>query len=204
MEADQEHINPFASPLAEESAPGPGAPSDLHRLEQIRRDHLSREATIKSLGLVSYIAVGFGCLGLVGIVAAMLSEASGLAMESFVGTVELLFLLFIAGFLALTFWVGAGLRRFNPAARIGGIGLSVIWLLLSLPSLNLLTLIISICGLWCLLGEKAKYIFTPDYQQVIAATPHVRYKTSVLTWVVLAVLVIAIGVIGFFSVFTVS
>ncbi|TWT37296.1 hypothetical protein KOR34_22440 [Posidoniimonas corsicana] len=66
---------------------------------------------------------------------------------------------------------------------------NLLWLLFSLPSMNLLTLLISICGLWCLIGARARFIFTPDYQQVIAATPHIRYQTSKWVWILLAVLV---------------
>lgn len=189
MDAEPEHVNPFASPLAEEGAVGPDAPSDIAHLETIRREHLSREATIKSVGLVAYLggillALGFG--GLLMMFAGGLAGAGGPFTP---GVFEFLLLFAYAVFVGVTFWVGAGLRRFRPAARIAGVLLSVLWLLISLAAVNPLTLLISICGLWCLLGKKARYIFTPDYQQIIAATSHIRYQTSKWVWILLAVLV---------------
>jgi hypothetical protein len=46
------------------------------------------------------------------------------------------------------------------------------------------------------MGKEARFIMTPEYQRIIAATPHVKYKTSILVKVLLALLLILlIGII---------
>ncbi|WP_146585090.1 hypothetical protein [Posidoniimonas polymericola] len=158
---------------------------DIAHLERIRRTHLSREATIESLGLVCYL-VGVLGIGLLALAVAFLD------LLITTGVIELLLVLVYLAFLAVTVWVGIGLRGLSSSARIPGIVLSVIWLLASAPMFNPITLLISMSGLWCLLGKKASYIFTPEYKHVIAATPHVRYKTSAVSWILLAILIIGV------------
>ena len=47
-------------------------------------------------------------------------------------------------------------------------------------------------------SEKGNVVFSDHYKEVIAATPHVRYKTSIIVWIlVIAFLTImAIGVVA--------
>ena len=49
--------------------------------------------------------------------------------------------------------------------------------------------LISAYFLYLLLSEKGSYVFSDAYKQVIAQTPHMRYKTSILTWIVVILLV---------------
>jgi cytochrome o ubiquinol oxidase subunit 1 len=72
------------------------------------------------------------------------------------------------------------------------------WLLVSgVVLINLsLGVIIHIYILAKLMGKEARFIMTPEYQRIIAATPHVKYKTSILVKVLLALLLILlIGII---------
>jgi ABC-type multidrug transport system permease subunit len=52
--------------------------------------------------------------------------------------------------------------------------------------------------LYLFLSKKGRTVFSPGYQEVIAATPDVKYKTSIVVWIfialVLAFIVIAVGV----------
>ena len=44
--------------------------------------------------------------------------------------------------------------------------------------------------LYLLLSKKGRTIFTPAYLDVIAATPHVKYRTSIIVWIFLALIVV--------------
>ena len=46
-------------------------------------------------------------------------------------------------------------------------------------------------------GKKGHFVMTPEYHRIIAATPHVKRKTSVVTWVLLTLfIIILIGIIA--------
>lgn len=190
MEADHEHINPFASPLAEETNQVSGAHAADGALEQIRRDNLSREASIQSIGslyvlgaLVMTLATGSALVTLVfATVSADVVSGGG----GFVGITSIFYVAMTAAF----WWIGLGLRRLNPAVRIWAIILSAIGLL-GFPIGTLINGYV----LWLVSGRKAKYIFSSEYQDIIAATPHIKYKTSIVVWILLAVLV-AVLVVG--------
>ena len=97
-----------------------------------------------------------------------------------------LYLAFTAGF----FYVGKGLRALNPNVKIpvgilSGIGL------LGFP----IGTIINGYILYLVLSEKGKMVFSPGYQDIIQQTPHIKYKTSILVSIVVA-LFIAIVVVG--------
>ncbi|TWT78545.1 hypothetical protein Pla123a_13380 [Posidoniimonas polymericola] len=150
MEAEQEHVNPFASPLAEESASAPVVTAD-GALEQIRRDNLSREASIKSIGslyllgaLVMTLAIATTLLTLLFAVASA-DVVSG--DGAFVGITSFFYVAMTAAF----WWIGLGLRRLNPAVRFWTIILSAIGLL-GFPFGTLINGYI----LWLVAGRKAK------------------------------------------------
>lgn len=190
MDAEPEHVNPFASPLAEEGAVGPDAPSEIAALEAIRREHLSREASIKSVGLLYLIPAAIGALMSVvmvfGAVVAVTSGEVGLGE----GAAMLGAMLLYAGLSVLFWWIGSGLRRLNPAVRIWTIVLSVIGLL-GIPIGTLINGYI----LWLVAGRTGRYIFSDEYRGVIAATPHIRYKSSILMLFLVA-LVIVVGLLA--------
>jgi hypothetical protein len=43
-----------------------------------------------------------------------------------------------------------------------------------------------------LLSQKGRRIFQSDYFEIVDATPHIRYRTSILVWIVLAILIAGI------------
>lgn len=58
--------------------------------------------------------------------------------------------------------------------------------------------LISLSILYLLLSEKGRMVFSPEYKAVIAATPHVRYRTSLVNWVLLFVfLAVLVGLVAF-------
>jgi hypothetical protein len=85
-----------------------------------------------------------------------------------------------------------GLRRLRSWARWPTVVLSFIGLL-GFPLGTLISALI----LANLLGKKAAMVFSPEYKDIIAATPHVKYKTSIIVKVFLVLLLLAlIGIIA--------
>ena len=102
-----------------------------------------------------------------------------------------LFSLFLGG---LYLAVGLGLRKLRPWTRIAAGIISGIGLL-AIPLGTLINAYI----LYLLFSKKGSTIFSADYQRVIADTPHIKYRTSLIMWLVLAVVVLAV-VAGIFMV----
>jgi hypothetical protein len=88
------------------------------------------------------------------------------------------------------FAAGWGVRSFRRWGRVVGCVLSGIGLL-GFPIGTLINAYI----LYLFLSKKGRTVFSPEYQDVIAATPHVKYRTSIIVWILLA-LVGALVVVG--------
>jgi hypothetical protein len=169
-------FNPYAAPAApvEDVAANSEA-------EAIRRAHISHEASIKAAGLLYYLG---GFLVTVAAIFTLFGPQKG------GGLLVALFLLALA---VGQFLAGSGVRALRPWGRIVGGVISGIGLL-GFPIGTLINGYI----LYLLLSKKGRTIFAPQYQQVIAATPHVRYRTSIVVWIFLALLiaVMAFGVLA--------
>jgi hypothetical protein len=52
--------------------------------------------------------------------------------------------------------------------------------------------------LYLLLSAKGEMVFSSAYKEVMQATPHIRYRTSIIVWIFLFLLigVILLGVVG--------
>ena len=90
--------------------------------------------------------------------------------------------------------VGRGLRKFTSNGKIGGIIFGMIGLL-GIP----IGTLISGYMLYLLLSAKGKFIFSPQYQEVLKATPHIVYKTSTIVMVLGGLLVIVFALAMVFS-----
>ena len=150
--------------------------------ERIRQDHIKHEASVKSVGFLYFLSATFLILG----------GSIGLAG---VGDGAILMAIFFLGLAGVQIWVGLGLRRLKPWARIptgilSGIGL------LGFPLGTLINGYI----LYLIFSEKGKTVFSADYQRVIQETPHIRYKTSIIVWILLGLLLLLISFafVGFF------
>jgi hypothetical protein len=150
--------------------------------EDIRNEHIKHEASVKSVGVLYFIGA-FIMILLGGI---MLIATAGL------GVLEALVLVCLAGF---QFATGLALRRLKRWARIvagifSGVGL------LGFP----LGTIINGFILYLLFSKKGKMVFSPEYQEVIAQTPHIKYRTSIVVWIALGILLLLVllGVVGIF------
>lgn len=160
--------NPYLAPTT--FAVPPALPSDA---ETIRRQHLNHEASIKSLGLLYFLGALFMIPGgLLGVV-----SPSG---ELPRGTAAIVLALGI-----LSVFLGWGLRKLKAWARVGATVMSVIGLL-GFP----IGTLINGLALYYLLSKKGSMVFSPQYKEVIADTPHVKYKTSIIVWVLLGIFVL--------------
>ena len=161
-----ETVNPYAAPAArvEDAGGNPEA-------EAIRRAHISHEASIKAVGFLYYLGAAIAMIFGVGSLAGMASggEAAGLAA-------------FMLAFGVAGLFVGWGVRGLRRWGQVAGCVLAVFGLL-GFPVGTLINGYI----LYLFLSKKGRTLFSPEYQDVIAATPHVRYRTSILVWIFLAV-----------------
>jgi hypothetical protein len=163
-------LNPYAAPAArvDDVAANPQA-------EAIRRAHIGHETSIRAVGLLYYLG---GVLGLVGAITPVLV---GVSME-FPGAIPALLL---AAFSVGTLFAGWGVRALRPWGKIVGCVLSAIGLI-GFPVGTLINAYI----LYLFLSKKGRTIFAPGYQDIIAATPHVKYRTSIIVWIFVALIVI--------------
>lgn len=184
--------NPYASPQVRELT----ADVPLSEAERIRQEHLSAEVTCKQVGLLCYFGGSIAT-----IYSAMLFILGAIWWArwdfEFGRLLVVSGMLIGSGVLALLAWVhfrtASRLRRLDPAARFGAILLSVLWLLY-FPIGTLLGGHL----LWILNSERGKNLFTPEYQAIVAETPHVKYKTSIVVWIFLGLILLSfvVGIVG--------
>lgn len=190
-------VNPYAPT---QTAAGLGAAGfgghGATEAEAIRNAHLSHEASIKSIGFLYLLGgtLGFFATAMylvLGITS--IANPGGIQNGDLGGVVLLALAVFMGALSTLQFLVGRGLRKLVPWSRIAGIIFSAIGLL-GFP----LGTLISAYILYLLVSQKGVYIFSPGYARVIADTPHIRYKTSIVVWIFLGLLValIAFGIIA--------
>lgn len=169
-------FNPYAAPQAQVLQATPQA-------EVERTLHINTEATIKSVGVLYY-------LGAFALIMMGVASFSGRELEEGVSP-QVMGAIFIA-LGAGQGVVGYGLRKLQSWARIP----TVIFSCLGLLGFPLGTLINAYI-LVKLLGQQGKFVMTPEYRQIIEATPHVKRKTSIVVWVLLILLlIILIGIIA--------
>lgn len=147
--------------------------------EAIRREFINHEASIRSIGLLYYL----GTLALAISAIVMLFDFNSGQM-----TVDALFLALFLGLAALYYWIGSGLRALRPNVRIVA-GIFAALGLLSFP----IGTIINGYILYLLFSKKGERVFSADYQAIVDATPHIKYKTSIIVWILLALLILMIG-----------
>lgn len=173
-------VNPYAPPRAHVDDVS-GASSEA---EEIRREHIKHETSVRSIGMLYYLSGGLMCF-------LSILMLGGLLASKLDGLMSGLGLAYLAiGVLML--FVARGVRQLKPWARTTTIVLAAIGLL-GFPLGTLINGYI----LYLMLASKGKRIFADDYKDIIAATPHVKYRTSIVVWIVLGILLLAfIGLIA--------
>ncbi len=175
--------NPYAAPR--DIAPMPAA--DTSEAETVRNNYLKQEANVKSVGSLYFIISVFLVIGAFSSWRAVQRASDPGAV---LPTVSAIF--GAAGILGLI--VGFGLRRLESWARILAIilsGLAVIASLLNMPS-GFIGLVIHAYLLSVLASPKTSLVCSPYYKEIIAATPHVKYRTSKVVWILLGLLLVII------------
>jgi len=165
-------INPYRAPTAAVADVAQDA-----RAEEVRETHLSTEASLKSVGLLYYL----GTIGLFVSMLAMLAspdDGPGLGLG-----------LVLAALCAVTLAVAYGLRGLRPWVRVPAIVLTVLGLF-NFPVGTLLSGYV----LYLLLNAKGRFVLTSEYAQIVAATPHMKYRSSTL--VLVLVVVVLVGIVA--------
>lgn len=143
--------------------------------EQIRQDHIKHEASIKSVGILYFL--GAALVILAGTTGLMTRQGEGIG----VGVI-----LLCLGILQIC--VGVGVRQLKSWARIPTAVLSGIGLLM-FPLGTLINGYI----LYLVLCQKGRTVFSDDYKRTIERTPHIKYKTSIVVWIFLGLLLLLLG-----------
>ena len=191
-------MSDFQNPYSQSDAqPNPYAPAVISsgdptvgsRSEQIRKQHLSHEASVKSIGILYILGglagIGFGIMFIVQALDGTL-PGEAVMITLIVGIVCLLLS-------AFQLMVAVGLRKLAPWVKIPGMILAGIGLL-GFPVGTLINGYI----LYLLASAKGTMVLSPEYKKIIAETPHIKYKTSIVIWILLGLLgfVILLAIFG--------
>ncbi len=152
-------------------------------VEAVRRRYLSHEASIRSVGLLYYLGAFFGMFAAVfyGLMATGAIVNPEMARQQHQGIAMVMFgvmAVLAAGFSIFQGFVAYGLLRLLPYSRIAGSIVAGFGLLV-LP----IGTVISAYILYLLLSAKGEYVFSPQYRVVREQTPHIRYKVSIIIWI---------------------
>lgn len=178
---DEQQYNPFAAPSSLDYAQE-NLGSDA---ERIRQQLIGHEASIQSIGLLyiigSIFAVLFGIVTSLSSSQAMANGQRDAEVALVIGVVVLL--LGIAQGI-----VGFGLRRLRswtriPVGVISGLGL------IAVP----IGTIVNGYILYLIFSEKGNRVFSPEYQDIIQQTPHIKYQTSIIVKILVVLLLAVIG-----------
>lgn len=153
--------------------------------ESIRQAHLKHEASLKSVAILLLLGGALMLFSGVMIMVSMSSMSGNsemdmtgfiLAMAVIYGAIGLVLILLAHGYRKLKRWVRI------PGTIVACLGL------LSFPIGTLINGYI----LYLLWSQKGKMVLSAEYQEVIAATPHMKYRTPVLVWVLLAIVILGL------------
>lgn len=174
----EDSFNPYQAPLVTDVAAEGQSSAEL-----LRRKYLSHEASVQSVGAL-YLVGGLG-LGLLGFA----FIATPLAASGRVEPTAVLML--FGGILQIV--LAWGLWKLRSAIRIPVVLVSVLGLL-AFPIGTLINAYI----LWLILSRKGQMVFSEEYRQVIQQTPHIKYRTSLLSWLVLILFLglLTVGLLG--------
>ncbi len=171
--------NPYAAPAEQYS----GGEFGNDAVEAIRRQYLSHEASIQSIGLLYILGSLIGTIAGVALLG-MLFTAPNAAPDG----IAFVWALFILVMGVAQGFVGNGLRKLQrwtriPVGILSGIGL------IGIP----IGTIINGYILYLIFSAKGSMVYSDAYQRVIQQTPHIKYKTSIIVWIFLFLL---LGLIG--------
>ena len=214
---DEGPMNPYAAPEAPlEAAPAPMI-QGLEEKEAIRRRFLKHEASVKSIGSLYILG---GVFYLLATVVIAIASFNGAREGSIPGAVA------IGVFGSVSLTLGLGLTSLRSWARWIVTALTAISFLSILILLASVLFQVMMTGgfvsngprftgvliaygfglfiigyiLYLLISPKGSMVFSHEYREVMAATPHIKYKTSCILkgFLILLIAVILVGVISAF------
>lgn len=148
----------------------------------IREEHIKHEASLRSVGMLYYIGAFFIIIGGIRVIAGTaVSVGSDSGNTSFMIGMVMVYL--VLGVLFAL--IGRGFRQLRRWVRIPGGILSVLGLI-QIP----IGTIINSYVLYLMFSGKGNVVFSPEYQEIREAIPEVKYKTSMIVWVFLVILVV--------------
>ena len=181
--SEQSQENPFAASAVAEALVDP-AIEDTAQAEQIRREHVNREASVRGIGSLFYLGT------LLWILISIFTAWSIFRQPIDGRPFAVKFMNF--GMLGLTVliavvqgWVAHGLRALNGTVRLWAVVFSAL-MLINFP----IGTVVSIYFIYVLVSAKGRFVMTPEYAAIRAATPHIRYKTPIWLWIVLGIFVL--------------
>jgi hypothetical protein len=154
---------------------------DHEEAQRVRRVHLNREASVRSVGTLY-------CVGGLALMALPFIGLFNSAHRPVPAQIAVSVALCCIGI--LQFWTGTGLRKLKewarkPTAILSGLGL------IGFP----IGTAINAYVLYLVFSRKGTMVFTPEYRQVIFSTPDIKYRTSIVVWVFLGLLVLVLALI---------
>jgi len=167
-------------------------------VEDTRHKYLSHEASVKSIGVLYILGGIFGTLA--GVAYLVMGVSVLVSQDQMGGELPPAAMggIFIGlGILVLALSIGqvvvaVGFRKLAAWSRIPGAVIAAFGLL-GFPIGTLISAYI----MYLLLSQKGAMVFSPQYKEVMEQTPHIKYKTSIIVWIflilVLSLIVIAIG-----------
>ncbi len=177
-------VNPYAPPKARVEDVVQSSPD----AEAIRREFLKHETSVRSIGTLYYLAGALLCIS------ALFLGYVYFNARSQVPVMLITPIYLLLGVLSIL--LGRGIKSLRPWARTTAIVLACVGLL-GVPVGTAINAYI----LYLLLSKKGKRVFAEDYAAIIAATPQIKYRGSMLTWILLAialVLFVAVMTASFF------
>jgi hypothetical protein len=166
-------INPYAPPKARVE----DVVQSTSDAEAIRREFLKHEASVRSIGTLYYLFGGLACIG------ALLLGYLYFTVRSQLPVMVITPIYVLLGVLSIL--LGRGIKSLRPWARTTAVVLSCVGLL-GVPVGTAINAYI----LYLLLSKKGKRVFEEDYAAIVAATPQIKYRGSVLTWILLGLLLL--------------
>lgn len=201
-------FNPFEAPRTRIGA-GPAGLGAGGEDEAIRRRYLGHEASVKSIGSLYY-------LGAILVGLAMGAAIWGVASEGGNDGGAVFAAAALAVAFALTSAMGYGLSNLKNWARWIAVVLMGLGMLNNLANMGIalamgpdsvpgyvfgvsaIGLLIAGYILYLLVSPAGSMVFSPAYKGVMARTPHIRYKTSIVLKIFLGliVFVLLLAVVG--------
>jgi hypothetical protein len=199
---DPDEINYYAAPEALLREGHAAAGTELTEAEATRKRYLNHEGLVRGLKWLYFLAaIPCGYSVFIG------TNTAFVAPSLF----RLLVVGFTSGLTALNVAVGVGLWQLKTWARWTVVGLNVLSMTLSItlllfyfgglvfvaPTVSFVVvmiltfaLLIAIYILYLLLSPNGSMVFSPEYEEVINRTPHIKYKRGFLVKVFLGAFLI--------------